>query len=441
MIKLEKRIVLVGAGSTSFGPSMFTDIYHSTKLEGSTIVLYDIDIDKLKTINALLEAENELINNKFNLEYTTNRTQAFKDANFIISSIEIGDRMKLWREDYDIPRKYGSTQILGECGGSGGTLHAFRIIPDIINIVKDAEKVCPDAFFINFSNPMSRVCLAIKRATQILKFVGLCHQINAMYLHLPILLNKKLHEMKIKPYGLNHFGFLMGLEEIKTGKDLMPEFNTKALNYFKEHEDRFEFSTLTLEVYKRFGFFPYVGDNHLGEYLQFGEEFTNTQDMLDWIDRTEKYGQGIYKRLLRYYNRLKKGNYPKKGMLRFLSGEGAIPIIEAILNDENRYEVAVNIPNDGIIENLPQDLVIECPGIINKEGVHGVKWGNLPKNIAGTLRIEASAQDLCVDAILNKSKEKAITALAIDPNIGSFEMADKIFNEIKEKYSYYSYFK
>jgi len=441
MIKLEKRIVLVGAGSTSFGPSMFTDIYHSTTLEGSTIVLYDVDIDKLKTINALLEAENELINNKFNLEYTTNRTQAFKDANFIISSIEIGDRMKLWREDYDIPRKYGSTQILGECGGPGGTLHAFRIIPDIIDIVRDAEKICPDAFFINFSNPMSRVCLAIKRATQNLKFVGLCHQIGAMYLHLPVLFDKKLPEMKIKPYGLNHFGFLMGLEEINTGNDLMPEFNAKSLDYFKEHKDRFEFSTLTLEVYKRFGFFPYVGDNHLGEYLQFGEEFTKTQDMIDWIDRTEKHGQRIYKRLMRYYNRFKNDKYPKKGMLRYLSGEGAIPIVKAILKDENRYEVAVNIPNDGIIENLPQDLVIECPGIVNKEGVHGVKWGNLPKNIAAILRIEASVQDLCIDAILNKSKEQAIIALAVDPNVGSFEMADKIFNEMKEKYSYYSYFK
>ena len=181
---MENRIVLVGAGSTSFGPSMFTDIYHNSKLEGSTIVLHDIDIDKLRIIYELLEAENELINNKFNLEYTTNRSQAFKDANFIISSIEIGDRMKLWREDYEIPRKNGSTQILGECGGPGGTLHAFRIIPDIIDIVKDAEKICPDAFFINFSNPMSRVSLAIKRVTQNLKFVGLCHQIGFMYFHI-----------------------------------------------------------------------------------------------------------------------------------------------------------------------------------------------------------------------------------------------------------------
>ncbi|MCJ7647174.1 MAG: hypothetical protein MUP85_01040 [Candidatus Lokiarchaeota archaeon] len=93
------------------------------------------------------------------------------------------------------------------------------------------------------------------------------------------------------------------------------------------------------------------------------------------------------------------------------------------------------------MENLLRDLVIECPGIVNKEGVHGVKWGNLPKNIIAILRIEASIQDLCIDAILNKSKEQAITALAVDPNVGSFEMADKIFNEMKEKYSYYNYFK
>ena len=438
---MEKRIVLVGAGSTSFGLSMFTDIYHSDLLDGSTIVLHDINQDKLKIIFELLEVENELIGNKFNLEYTTERTEAFKNADFIISSIEIGDRMKLWRDDYETPRKYGSTQVLGECGGPGGSLHAFRIIPSIIEIVKDAERICPNAFFINFSNPMSRVCLAIKRATKNLKFVGLCHQIGALYLHLPPMLGIKLPEMKIMPYGLNHFGFIMGLEEIATGKDLMPDFNSNILDYFTKWEDRFEFSTLTLEIYKRFGWFPYVGDNHLAEYLQFGEEFTKTQDMIDWIDRTEDFNQAIYKKLMRYYNRLKKGRYPKKGMLRWKSGEEAIPIIESIIKDDNVYHTAVNIPNDKIIENLPQDLILECPATVNKNGVHGIKRGKLPKNIAALLRIEASVQDICVDAILNKSKEQAIIALAIDPNLGSFEKAEEIFKEMKQKYDYYNYFK
>ncbi len=346
--------------------------------------------------------------------------------------------MKLWRQDYEIPRKYGSTQILGECGGPGGSFHAWRIIPPIIEIVKDAEKICPNAFFINFSNPMSRVCLAIKRSVKKLKFIGLCHQIEFMKRHLPLIFNRPIKDLKMKVAGLNHFAFLLDLEDSITGKNLMGDFNKNAMNYFKENENRFEFSTLTFEVFKRFGYFPYVGDNHLGEYLQIGYEFTKTQDMIDWIDFIDKGGAFIYYSFLRYYERYKKGKYPKRGILaKNPSGERAIPIIEAILNNKNSYEFAVNIPNAGIVKNLPQDLILECSATVDKEGVKGLKIGDLPKNIATMLRIEASIQDLCVDAVLKKSKESAIACLAIDPNVGSFEIADNIFNEMMEKQKEY----
>ncbi|HUW89842.1 MAG TPA: hypothetical protein VMV43_04910 [Candidatus Nanopelagicaceae bacterium] len=430
---MKSKIVLIGAGSTSFGPSTLLDIFQSEFLHGSTIVLHDIDKEHLNIIYELITTENKIHNDKFIIEHTTNRRKALKDADFIISSIEVGERFKLWREDYEIPRKYGSKQILGECGGPGGTMHAFRIIPPIVEIVKDVEDLCPNALFINFSNPMARVCLAIKRTTPNLKLIGLCHQIGALNYHLPKIVNKNLKDLKLKPYGLNHFGFLMGLEEIPSGMDLMPKFNKIAPEYFKQHEERFEFSSLTFEVFKRFGYFPYVGDNHLGEYLQFGEEFTETQDMVDWINRTEKHGEYIYRKVMRNYKRLKEGKYLKKGMFsKGISGERAVPIIEAIVTNQPSYESAVNIPNDGIIKNLPQDLIIECPVTVSKTGIHGVKWGILPKNIAALLRIEASIQDLCVEAILTKSKETAINALAIDPNVGSFEMAESIFNEMKE---------
>ncbi|MHA1931315.1 MAG: family 4 glycosyl hydrolase, partial [Promethearchaeota archaeon] len=155
---MEKKVVLVGAGSISFGLSMFNDLFLSNELEGCTIVLHDINKDKLEMIYELLLAENERSKDKFNIDMTLDRKEAFLNADFIISSIEVGDRMKLWRQDYEIPRKHGSTQILGECGGPGGTFHAWRIIPHIVDIVKDAEEICPNAFFINFSNPVSRVC-------------------------------------------------------------------------------------------------------------------------------------------------------------------------------------------------------------------------------------------------------------------------------------------
>lgn len=452
---MDKRIVLVGAGSTSFGPSMFTDLMHSKVLGGSTIVLHDIDEKHLNIIYDVVLKENEIHDNKFKIEKTINRAEAFQNADFIISSIEVGERFKLWRQDYEIPRKYGSTQILGECGGPGGSFHAMRIIPPLIEIVKDAEKICPDAFFINFSNPMARNCLAIKRTVKKLKFCGLCHQIGFMDKHIPKMFDERLRDFKstglhINEYkkihrevlsnikmmvgGLNHFAFLLGLEDRKTGEDLMPKFNEMAMDYFKENEDRFEFSKLTFEVYKRFGYFPYVGDNHLGEYLQFGEEFTETQDMLDWIDHADQGGAGIYDRVMRTYKRLQKGRYRRKGMLPSEpTEERAIPIIEAIVQDSNSYETAVNVPNDGLIENLPQDLVVEVPVTVDKDGVHGVKIGKIDEGIAALLRIEASVQDVCVDAVLTKSKKQAITAIAVDPNVGSFVAAEKIFTEMQEK--------
>ncbi len=426
----EKRIVLVGAGSTSFGPSMFADLYLSKILHGSTLVLHDINKEKVDRIKELLIAENEKLDKKFTIESTTDRKAALKNADFIISSIEVGERFKLWWQDYEIPRKYGSTQILGECGGPGGTFHAFRIIPPIIEIVKDVEKICPNAFFINFSNPMARVCLAIKRSTN-LNFIGLCHQVHYLEAVMPQLFNLTSDEVIMKVGGLNHFAFLLDLERKKDGKNLMKEFNSKILEFIRTNEDRFAYSTLTHEVYKRFSSFPYVGDNHLGEYLQFGEEFTKTQDMIDWINRTDKFNQGIYKRVLRYYDRLKKNRYPKKGgLLKNPSGERAIPIIEAIIQNKNSYETAVNIPNEDLIQNLPQHAIIETSARVDKDGVHGLKLGNIPRNIAAILRIEASVQDVCVEAILKQSKDLAIAALAIDPNVGSFEKADRIFNEM-----------
>ncbi len=428
---MNKKIVLIGAGSTSFGPPMFNDIYLSDVLEGSTIVLQDVDNEKLEIIYELLMVENNKRDNKFNLERTTDRTKALKGADFIINSIEVGDRMELWRQDYEIPRKHGSTQILGECGGPGGTFHAWRIIPPIIDIVKDAERICPNAFFINFSNPMARVCLAIKRSVSKLKFIGLCHQIGSMIRHLPILFNKSINELKMKVTGLNHFGFLLDLEDLTNQQNLMDSFNADALEYFKGHEFKWEFSKLTFEVFRRFGYFSYAEDSHLGEYLQFGEEFTKSQDMVGWIDYIDALGHYRYKKYLRNFRRLKRGKYPKKGILdKISSGERAIPIIEAIINDSNSYETAVNIPNDNIVENLPTDLILECSTIVDKYGVHGVKVGALPKNIAALLRIEASIQDLCVEAVLRRSKDIAIACLAIDPNVGSFEMADNIFNEM-----------
>jgi len=431
---MDKKIVLIGAGSPAFAPATLVDLNRSDLLAGSTITLVDIDEEKLEMMNKVLLEDNKKIGNKFNIESTSNREKALKGADFVINSTEHGDRFELRWQDNTIPRKHGTTERMGENGGPGGFFHSARQIPEIIKIAKDAERICPDAYFINYSNPVARICLALKRVVPKLKMVGLCHQIGLLTsYHLQTMMNRKLKDMQLLTGGLNHFAFLLGLKELKTGADLMPEFNSKCMDYFRDKWDRFHFADLTFEIYKRFGWFPYAGDNHICEYLQIGSQYTKAQDLTDWITRMEHLNKGGTKRLKRYYRRLKNGKYPEKGMLmQGASGERAIPIIEAIIKDSNSYEIAVNIPNDLIIENLPQDLVIECSGTVNKNGVHGVKLGNIPKNIAAILRIEASIQDLCVEAILQKSKQLAINCLAIDVNCGSFEMAEATFNEMMD---------
>ena len=431
---MDKKIVLIGAGSAAFGPPTFIDLNLSKVLEGATITLLDIDKEKLHMVHEVVSEDNKKIGNKFNIECTPNREKALKGADFVINSTEHGDRFELRWQDNTIPKKHGSTERMAENGGPGGFFHSARQIPEIIKIAKDVERICPDAFFINYSNPMSRICLALKRAVPKLKVFGLCHQIGLLTSHhLSKIIDKELRDVQLITGGLNHFAFLMGLKNLKTGEDLMPVFNSNCKKFFQDKWDRFHYANLTFEVYKRFGWFPYVGDNHICEYLQFGSHYTTEQDLTDWITIMEQANKGGNAQLKRYYKRLKNGKYPKKGMMmKGPSGERAIPIIEAIIEDSNSYEIAVNIPNDDIIENLPNDLIIECSGIVNKEGIHGVKLGEIPKSIAALLRIEASIQDLCVEAVMQESKDLAIDCLAMDVNCGSFEMAEAIFNEMCE---------
>lgn len=449
---MDKKIALFGAGSAAFGPVSLSDIFLSKVLPGSTITLVDIDEDKLNMIYDIINHENKKRGEVYNIEKTSDLKTGVKDADFIICSIENGDRFKYRWIDHRIPHSYGSTEMMAENGGPGGFFHSARQIPECVKIAKAAYQANPHVFFINYSNPMSRICLAIKRAVPELNSFGLCHQIHLLLPDLPYILNDNLQSDKIEGLsaeekkklrketytntkitvgGLNHFAFIFGLNDTRTGEDLMPKFNARCWDYYQGKWDRFKYADLTFEIYRRFGLFPYTGDNHICEYLQFGSKYTKYEDLDDWITIMEQGKIGTNKRYQRYYNRLKKGKYPRKGILmKGQSGERGIPIIEEIIEDKKTYEIAVNIPNDGIIENLPQDLVIECSGIANKDGIHGIKLGRFPKNIAALLRIEASIQDVCVEAILKESKDLAIACIAMDVNCGSFEIAENIYKEM-----------
>jgi alpha-galactosidase len=287
--------------------------------------------------------------------------------------------------------------------------------------------ICPDALFINFSNPMSRICLAIKRKFPKLKFVGLCHELEHFMVHYARMLDTDLSNLEITAGGLNHFGVVMDIRYKDTGKDAYPEIREKGPEYL-DSLDNVDVD-LVKYILETYGYIPYTTDSHFGEYIQWAWEEADISGIKEFRD--------TYMTSLDYIqNRIRKKIERGKGArLVEPDEERAIPIIEGIVSDSNHTEVSVNLPNNDIITNLPRDLVVECPAKVNKDGITGVKLGDYPKGLAALLRNQASVQDLVVEAVLTRSKDVALQALLADPVVNSTSTAEDILDEMLEQQS------
>jgi alpha-galactosidase/6-phospho-beta-glucosidase family protein len=372
------------------------------------------------------------------LSSTTSRSEALKDADFCIISIEVGDRFKLWEQDWRIPQQYGFQQVYGENGGPGGLFHSLRIIPPILEICEDIRKICPHAFVFNYSNPMSRICTTIHRKYPDLNFVGLCHEISSLRQHLPIMLDTPYEDLKLRAGGLNHFSILLEAAYKKTGKDAYPDILEKATGYFETLPDLGNIMRELLEaqagstpgsepalrkgankwaerglfrvLLEKFGYLPITTDSHLGEYLQWAYDVVDHKGILDF--------QTYYKQWIT----------DLEPQIEMKLVERVVPIMEGIINDSGYEEEAVNIPNKGLITHLPEYLAVEVPAIICKKGVQGVALGELPKGFSGLLMNQAAVHDMTAEACLNASRDLALQALLVDPVVDKVSAAEKMLD-------------
>ncbi|MGL4981962.1 MAG: alpha-glucosidase [Treponemataceae bacterium] len=423
------KVVLVGAGSAQFGLGTIGDIFCSKMLTGCEITLLDINAQSVEHVRQKAQSFIDQHKLTFTVNATTDRKAAFKGANFIISSIEIGDRFKLWEEDWKIPQQYGVHQVYGENGGPGGVFHALRITPVILDIVKDAMEICPEAYIFNYSNPMTAICTTVKRAYPQAKFIGMCHEIGWLNRWLPPMLNMKLEDLSYRAAGLNHFSCMLELKEKKTGKDLYPEVLKKAPDFFlhdagysdmleevqktgkvsdteKYHKSSEQIKGKYLWADKHINKFilenyhllPITVDSHFGEYLGWAWDIADHRGIVDFYD--------LYKIML------SQENIPE---IKMETSERVIPIIDGILGDANFEEAAVNVLNDGIIEDLPSWVAVECPAMINKNGITGIKMPSLPKGYLALLRSYSGVYDLTAEAVINKKKSFVIQAMLANP--------------------------
>jgi alpha-galactosidase len=443
---VEKRIVLIGAGSAQFGYGTMGDIFQSKVLEGSHVVLHDINPDTLATVaktgQQFIE-ENEL---PFTLSATTSRAEALQGADFCVISIEIGDRFALWEQDWRVGQQYGIRQVYGENGGPGGLFHSLRIIPPILEICGDVMQICPEATVMNFSNPMSRICTTVHRKYPDLKLVGLCHEINSLKHHLPRILGVPYEALETVAGGLNHFSILLKAVYKETGQDAYPDIREKvpgyfakmpglnaAQKYFKETgewpktpEDLagIEFEEwaergLFKVILEDFGYLPVTTDSHFGEYIQWAHDAVDHQGILD------------------FYNFYKAWLPKAEAKIELRLRENVVPIVEGILTDSGYWEEAVNVPNVGLIDDLPEWLSVEVPATVDAQGVHGVPLGQLPRAFVGLLHNQVAVHDMTAEAVLTGSKEAVLQALLVDPIVDQYRSTVDLLDTMLELQSDY----
>jgi alpha-galactosidase len=438
---MKQTIVLIGAGSAQFGYGTIGDILQSKVLEGSHIVLHDINPN---TLAVTAQNGREFIEEHklpFTLSATTNRLEAFQGADFLINSIEVGNRFELWEQDWRIPQQYGVRQVYGENGGPGGLFHSLRIVPPILEICADAQKICPQAWVFNFSNPMSRICTTVHRAFPELRFVGLCHEIASLPRFLPEILGVPYEALEVRAGGLNHFSCVLTARYKQSGQDAYPDILAKApqffahmpslstvYRYFKETgkwpEEPEDFTHVETEAWperrvfqvilEKFGLLPITTDSHFGEYIQWAYDVTDHKGILDFYNFYKQYLVNIQPKIELHLE------------------ERVVPIIEGILTNSGYEEAAVNIPNKNgnkrLIENLPDWIAVEVPATVDKNGLHGVILGDLPHGFAGLLNNQAAVHDLTADAILHKSKALALQALLVDPIVSQYNGLEEMLD-------------
>ena len=456
---LPTKITVIGAGSASFGENTLSAIMRSKKLKGSTLALVDRNAETLDIVQRLANRLNVEWDAGFVVTADTNHQEALLDSRFVVNAIEVGARENLWQRDFEIPLKYGVRQPYAENGGPGGFAHAARNIGPIMQIAHDMEQACPDAWFVNFTNPMIRICDTVNRHSKI-KAVGLCHQIYAGYTMVGVALAKDLgievpegltgmhaavdqhplqHRVReqiiplvdIRAAGLNHFSWILSITDRRTGEDLYPLFKKR----FFELDPTFE--PLTRDVFLAFDLFPVPGDTHLCEYLPWMSD-PNTKP---W----EKYNIRLYdwnlfaavrEFELNRLNDMANGNATIEGLLD-TDSEGALEMIENVAGAGNHYHLAANLPNMGQISNLPLGATVETPVQVNGAGIHPVHVGALPEPIAELLRRETTAAQLCVDSAVEGSREKALQCLLLDPIIADIDTAKKILDDYLTEYKEY----
>lgn len=441
------KITFLGAGSSVFAKNVLGDCITTDAMREFEYALYDINPQRLEESYMMLSNINKNSNGgKGCIVKYTDRLEALRGAKYVISAIQVGGYEPCTVTDFEIPKKYGLRQTIGDTHGIGGMFRALRTIPVMLDFAKDMEKVCPNALFINYTNPMSMLCLAMFRATPI-ETVGLCHSHQACVPQLLRTLGLPQNGVSYKISGINHMAWL--LEITRNGEDYYPTIRKHAIegpifDGLKEYRGRVpqipqitgEFSLtnhddmVRFEIMKQFGYFVTESSEHSSEYYPWFIK----RDHPELIDRfnipLDEYPRRCRLQIEQWDAQSQKLIHDET-LTHEKSNEYAAGIIEA-LETGGIFGFAGNVLNTGLIDNLPPDACVEVSCLVNEGHVQPCHMGPLPRQLAALNMRQVEVHQLTVDAALTGKKDYIYQAAMLDPLAGSQLTIDEIRNMVDD---------
>ena len=414
------KVTFMGAGSTVFAKNVLGDCMCTPALRGLDIALYDIDPIRLEESQKMLDAinrncqANATIRSYLGVE---NRREALRGADFVVNAIQVGLYDPCTIIDFEVPKKYGLRQTIADTLGIGGIFRGLRTIPVMLDFAEDMMAVCPNAWFLNYTNPMAMLTGAMLRMTPV-KTVGLCHsvQVCAESLFKSIGMEND-PDIQTKIAGINHMAWL--LEITKDGKDLYPEIKAKAAALTEKHDNM-----VRLEIMKRFGYYVTESSEHNAEYMPF---FIKDK-YPELIDRfnipLDEYPRRCIRQIEEWKTRSKTLT-EDPNLSHERTREYASYIIEAMVTDKP-YKIGGNVLNTGLITNLPHNAVVEVPCLVDRSGVCPTVIGDLPEQLAALNRTNINVQLLTIEAARTLKKDYIYQAAMMDPHLQSELSIDDI---------------
>ena len=426
------RIAFIGAGSLGFTRSLVRDILTFPLLRDSTIVLMDIDRDRLDFARRAVRRIVDAGKYPARIETTFDRKSALKGADVVVVTILVGG-VNLWKYDILIPNKYGVSTNVGDTRGPSGIFRALRTIPVMLDIARDMERLCPDAILLNYTNPMGMVCRAIERKSFI-KATGLCHSVQGTAMMLAEWLGVPYEELVYTCAGINHMSWFIKLEH--KGEDLYPRLR----KVIKSDRKLLDAEQVRNEMFFQLGYYVTESSGHNSEYNWW---FRKRPDLIEkYCTHGSNWNPGHESYILSEYTSREK-TWKKEVEKELASTEPvdlkrgheySSSIINARMGGE-LFEFNGNVPNCGLIDNLPREACVEVPVVASRRGFNFIHVGPLPPQCAALNNITIAVEEMAVEAVLTGDPEMVYHAIAYDPLSAAVLSLAEIRKMVREMFS------